>query len=266
MWDHEPHAGIVRGLRNRQRLDRVGNELVPKFKAGDMLYYYNNMTHVGMWRIGVVGFILDTTIADEHLYYSIDPVAQGPTFPKETGVIVAEGNLRTLKWGAWGKANLPTTKTSLPVLSQPLHSLDCVGIDTCSALSVSTEKADFIYIDDSDEAKESVSLRGIGGEQSVVGGRGPLVIATRDEGGNKLYMVDPSGVYLNKGTSSQLRILGQQRMKRFGFDLVQNMKGDEVDYLVHRASGEDYKVQTNIPLITENGILLMATCGVDFTT
>jgi hypothetical protein len=44
------------------------------------------------------------------------------------------------------------------------------------------------------------------------------------------------------------------------------LKGDGVDYLVHRASGEDYKVQTNIPLITENGILLMATCGVDFTT
>jgi hypothetical protein len=99
------------------------------------------------------------------------------------------------------------------------------------------------------------------------GAEDPLfVIATRDELGNKLYMVDPSGVYLNKGSSSQLRILGQQRMKRFGFDSVQNMKGDGVDYLVHRASGDDYKVQTNIPLITENRILLMATCGVYFTT
>ncbi len=97
-WDHEPHAGIMRGLRARQRLDRVGNVLVPKFAAGDMLYNYNDKTHEGMWRIGVVEFILDTTSADEYLYYNIDPVAQGPTFPKEPCVVVSENNLRTLKW------------------------------------------------------------------------------------------------------------------------------------------------------------------------
>jgi hypothetical protein len=101
VWNQEPHAGIVRGLRNRQRSDRVGNVLVPKFEIGDMLYYYNDKTHVGMWRIGVVGFIPDTTSADEYLYYSIDPVPQGPTFPKKLCVVVSERDLRTLKWGAW---------------------------------------------------------------------------------------------------------------------------------------------------------------------
>ncbi len=76
------------------------------------------------------------------------------------------------------------------------HSLEYVGIDTCSALSVSTEASDFIFIDDSPEATQSVSLRGIGGEQNIVGGRGPLVICTQDENHSRLYRGDPSGVYL----------------------------------------------------------------------
>jgi hypothetical protein len=82
---------------------------VPKFEAKDMVYYYHDkthgQTHLGMWRIGVVEFILDTTIADEYLYYSIEPVPQSPTHPKDPCVVVAEKDLRTLKWGTWSKAN-----------------------------------------------------------------------------------------------------------------------------------------------------------------
>ena len=43
-------------------------------------------------------------------------------------------------------------KTTLVVkisLANALHDLDLVGIDTCSAVSVSTEKDDFIFIDES---------------------------------------------------------------------------------------------------------------------
>ncbi len=108
--------------------------------------------------------------------------------------------------------------TCLPVRTHPLHSLKYVEIDTCNALSVSTESDDFIFIDESIEVKQSVSLRGIGGEQKIVGGKGPLVLCTHDENWSKIYMIDPSGVYLDKESSSQLRILGQQRMKIFGFD------------------------------------------------
>jgi hypothetical protein len=57
-------------------------------------------------------------------------------------------------------------KTTLVVrisLANALHDLDLVGIDTCSAVSVSTEKEDFIFIDESREAKDSVTLRGVGG-------------------------------------------------------------------------------------------------------
>jgi hypothetical protein len=182
--------------------------------------------------------------------YDIEPKTKGNII--ESTVVIAEQEMRTMEWRYWTPS---LHSPCLPAMTHPLHSLECVGIHTCSALSVSTERAGFMFVDDSDDAKESVSLREIGGEQSIVGGIGPFVIATLDELGNKLYMVHPPGLYLDKGSSSQLRILGQQRMKRFGFDLVQSMKGDEKDYLVHRASGDDYKVQTNIPLFTENGIL-----------
>ena len=54
-------------------------------------------------------------------------------------------------------------KTTLVVkisLANSLHDLDLVGIDTCSAVSVSTEKEDFIFIDGSRKARDSVTLRG----------------------------------------------------------------------------------------------------------
>ena len=69
VWNHEPHAGIVRALQRRNqnllRMDRVGNVMVPKYTAKTLLYYYQGSTHVGLWRIGEIDFILDTTITDE---------------------------------------------------------------------------------------------------------------------------------------------------------------------------------------------------------
>jgi hypothetical protein len=149
--------------------------------------------------------------------------------------------------------------------SQSARPLDFVGIDTCSALFVSTERPDFVYIDRSIEARESVPLRVIGGEQSVIGGRGAMVMATQDEKGSMLYMIDPAGVYLDEASSSNLRILGQQRMKKFGFDLVQNKNGDGQDFLVHRFKCDDYHSVAHLPLMTKDGILLMKTCEVQFT-
>jgi hypothetical protein len=74
----------------------------------------------------------------------------------------------------------PKKKTVLVIsLLNTLHDLNYVGIDTCSAVSVSTERKDFPFIDDSQEAKDSVILRGVGGENTVIGGRGPMVVRKR---------------------------------------------------------------------------------------
>lgn len=45
--------------------------------------------------------------------------------------------------------------------SNALHPLDHVGIDTCSARSVSTERDDFLFIDKLEEAVHSVELNGV---------------------------------------------------------------------------------------------------------
>jgi hypothetical protein len=64
-------------------------------------------------------------------------------------------------------------RSALPVTDgvrgNALHPLDHIGIDTCSALSVSTESGDFLFLDKSEAAVRSVSLGGIGGSESKVG-------------------------------------------------------------------------------------------------
>ncbi len=83
-------------------------------------------------------------------------------------------------------------KTVLTIsLFNALHDLDRVGIDTCTAVAVSTEREDFLFIDDSPEAKDSVTLRGVG-ENPVIGGRGPMVVKTLDRQGNEVLIFDPS--------------------------------------------------------------------------
>ena len=97
---------------------------------------------------------------------------------------------------------------------QALHPLDHIGVDSCSAMSVSTERLDFLYLDPSEEAITSVELNGVGGGDSKVVGRGPLLVLCADSEGNEIFIVDPSGVYLKSSPSQpRLRIFGQQRMK-----------------------------------------------------
>ncbi len=50
----------------------------------------------------------------------------------------------------------------VPVANSSLHDLGLVGIDTCSAVSVSTEMSDFLYVVDSQAAKDSITLNGVG--------------------------------------------------------------------------------------------------------
>ncbi len=80
----------------------------------------------------------------------------------------------------------------------PLVPLNLVGIDTCSALSVSSERDDFLWIDESTAAKRSVILRGVGGESACIGGRRPMVVNSIDSDGNEVVMFDASVVYLKE--------------------------------------------------------------------
>ncbi len=88
--------------------------------------------------------------------------------------------------------------TSLPTQVGPLHKMEVVGIDTCSALSVSTRREDFLFLDSSREATSSVVLRGVGGSDAKIGGRDPMVVLAEDDKGNKIVLIDPAGVYLEE--------------------------------------------------------------------
>jgi hypothetical protein len=123
--------------------------------------------------------------------YEIDTVAS--TTPGHKGWI-----RESMMWKTKGETK---PVTSLPVSrTKALHPLDHVGIDTCSAVK-------------SVEARNSLSLNGVGNDGPEILGRGPMVISTStlDEHGDQIFMLDPAGVYV-KGSETQarMRILGQQ--------------------------------------------------------
>ena len=96
---------------------------------------------------------------------------------------------------------------------------------------MSTERNDFAFIDDSQEARDSVILRGVGGENTVIGGRGPMVVQTKDAKGNDVLVFDPSGVYLDQAeldaAQARFRIFGQSRLKRAGLKIHQDKYYDD---------------------------------------
>jgi hypothetical protein len=81
-----------------------------------------------------------------------------------------------------------------------------------------------------------------------------MVVLAADDYGREIILVDPAGVYLAEAVDqANFRILGQQRLKRFGFDLVQNGNRDGKDHLVYKGG------KVKIPLGEELGILTLAT-------
>ena len=104
--------------------------------------------------------------------------------------------------------------------TQPLHDLACVGIDTCSAKSISCDKEDFIDLQLAFRGDVEYELRGVGGV-SKAAGKGVMVIYAKDLEGKLKAIVEPRGVYL-ENPIAKFRILGQQRMKGNGLALIQD--------------------------------------------
>jgi hypothetical protein len=171
----------------------------------------------------------------------------------EVEPVVQNKPLARTKRRRWRKTKV---KSTVLVISESLYDLNMVGIDTCSAVSVSTERGDFpLYLDETTETKDSVVLNGVGGANASIGGRGPLVVRAKDSEGNDLVVFDPAGVYLDCGASegdqARFRIFGQMKLKDAGLSLVQDKRGDGTDYLCYR--GEELE----IPLESSDGILTL---------
>jgi hypothetical protein len=131
----------------------------------------------------------------------------------------------------------------------PLHDMTCIGIDTCSARSISCRKEDFldleIVVDKNDH------LRGIGGNNGVAG-KGCLVFYVKDSEGKMKAILEPKGFYL-ENPPAQFRIIGQQRMKHKGLCATQDHDDAGTDILKCKRSG------TILPLTEGRGLLLLRT-------
>ena len=126
------------------------------------------------------------------------------------------------------------TKGSV-VMAVNLHSVDknC-GIDSDAGVSISTLRTDFAWIDESEEAKQSInSPNGINGGESTVGGRGPMIV--RAKSGE--YLIDPDGVFLAGGVDQpNFRVMSTQRLKVHGVRTVGCFRGTDTDVLQDRTS------------------------------
>jgi hypothetical protein len=234
--------------------------LIPKFGIRDRVYYYTSEPGNEKWHSSrVLGFRQPekwrgggAKPAQREIFYCLLPDDEnGQQYER---VYRRESELR--KW-SWAKPILAMSNKSKPT---PLVPLDLVGIDTCSALSVSSRREDFLWLDTTSEAKMSVILRGVGGESAAIGGRGPMVVAGRDAEGNEVLIFDAKGVYLDGDLDqAEFRIFGQQRLKRFGFNLIQRNDSDGGDVLSYNGGAR------LVPLLTNSGILALQTHAVKVT-
>jgi hypothetical protein len=119
------------------------------------------------------------------------------------------------------------------LMATNLHSVhkNC-GIDSDDGISISTLRDDFAWIDESSEAKASIqSPSGINGDQSTIGGRGPMIVRAR----TGEYLIDPDAVFLMNGEDQpNFRVISTQRLKSHGVRLVGCFKGSEKDVLQDR--------------------------------
>jgi len=153
-----------------------------------------------------------------------------------------------------GKKMTRSPALMIAATCEPLHPLNTVGIDTDSGMSTSTCPSDFLFIDRSEHAKLSIEICGVGGNGTIVGGRGPMVVRVRNMCSEPMLLVDPEGVFLLKQQNApDFRILAQQRMKKFGCRLIQSFEGTNLDVIECTRSG------VLIPLRTDNGILVCKT-------
>jgi hypothetical protein len=136
---------------------------------------------------------------------------------------------------------------------KPLHGMTCVGIDTCSARSISCQKEDFLdlLVEMVENVDSDDQLRGVGGNRGVTG-KGCLVFYVKDMEGKVKAIIEPRGFYL-ENPPAEFRILGQQRMKKLGVCATQDYDDAGTDILKCKRSG------SILPLTEKSGLLLIKT-------
>ena len=98
-----------------------------------------------------------------------------------------------------------------------LHDISTVGMDSCSGRACSTEREDFLTLDES-EVVRGVSMSGIGGKTGVTGIGTMVVTARAPSIGKTVLIVDPDAVYIKpEGKDSpRFRVFCMSRLKKMG--------------------------------------------------
>jgi hypothetical protein len=179
--------------KDDEAFEAKAGQMIPKYAVGDKVRFEGELDDDGdtTWIYGIIKEVIhpgDTRNPLENLtmMYLMDQMDGDGTI---TEAYAAENSI-TDEEVRWPRKKRGKTVLTISLFNA-LHDLDRVGIDTCSAVAVSTEREDFLFIDDSPEAKDSVTLRGVG-ENPVIGGRGPMVVKTLDRQGNEVLIFDPS--------------------------------------------------------------------------
>ncbi len=151
----------------------------------------------------------------------------------------------------------------LIVMAADLHSVhkNC-GIDSDAGMSISTLKEDFIWIDETDKARNSIqSPAGINGGSSTVAGRGPMILKAK----SREYLIDPDAVFLQSGENQpNFRVMSTQRLKVHGVRVVGCFKGTEIDVLLDRTSRKTVELSEEGP--KDKKILVLETLrGFEYT-
>ena len=119
---------------------------------------------------------------------------------------------------------------------------------------MSTERQDFISLDTSAKARNSVSVNGAGGGLNTIGGIGTMVVYTKNTQGATRCIIDTDAVYVEADAKQpKFRVLGQMRMRKKGLVLRQCHDDTETDVLLCRRTKE------TIPLEEQNQILVLET-------
>ncbi len=150
-----------------------------------------------------------------------------------------------------GNSSLMVNGEELKQEEAPLHDMTCVGIDTCSAKSISCLKEDFLNLELMRSDEVAGQLRGVGGNNGV-SGRGCLVFYAKDINGKVKAIIEPKGSYL-EDPPAQFRILGQQMMKKLGVCAIQDYDDAGTDIIKCKRSG------SILPLTEGGGLLLLKT-------
>ncbi len=129
--------------------------LNPRFKVKDVVYWFHKPLGVWKWSKAIV----EKVILPTELQYRegwADILSQVMLCPMgDKNYASSIGKKKDMRRSIWGD---PTAYACMPSNTDALHSLEVVGIDTCSALSVSTREEDFLFLDRSSQATSSIVL------------------------------------------------------------------------------------------------------------